>query len=209
MTRAVVFLAAAMVAASLGVGAQDVSGGGTNSAPQNNSDNNPQHTVTVTGCLSSLGTGVYTLSADQGTTYTLAGNTVTLQGHTAQEIEVTGQQAFGSDTSSNPSSGPASAATPTIQVTTTKLVADHCNSSANPQPNASGPGAAASAGASTSRDSLKSATTRDRSPNVQSPAQGDESAIATNGQLPQTSTILPLLGLIGLGSLVAGFFARH
>jgi LPXTG-motif cell wall-anchored protein len=30
-----------------------------------------------------------------------------------------------------------------------------------------------------------------------------------NRQLPQTSTILPLLGLIGLGSLVAGFFARH
>ncbi len=30
-----------------------------------------------------------------------------------------------------------------------------------------------------------------------------------NGQLPQTSTILPLLGLIGLGSLVAGLFARR
>jgi cobalamin biosynthesis Mg chelatase CobN len=28
-------------------------------------------------------------------------------------------------------------------------------------------------------------------------------------QLPQTSTILPLLGLIGLGSLVAGLFARR
>lgn len=31
----------------------------------------------------------------------------------------------------------------------------------------------------------------------------------TNRQLPQTSTILPLLGLIGLGSLVAGLFARR
>jgi hypothetical protein len=28
-------------------------------------------------------------------------------------------------------------------------------------------------------------------------------------QLPQTSTILPLLGLIGLGSLLAGLFARR
>jgi len=114
MTRAVVFVAAAMVAASLGVVAQDVSGGGTNSAPQNNSNNNPQHTVTVT---------------------------------------------------------------------------------ATPQPTASGQSAGT--------------TTRDRNPNGQNPAQGDEAAIATNGQLPQTSTILPLLGLIGLGSLVAGFFARH
>lgn len=32
---------------------------------------------------------------------------------------------------------------------------------------------------------------------------------AANQQLPQTSTILPLLGLIGLGSLVAGLFARR
>jgi hypothetical protein len=32
---------------------------------------------------------------------------------------------------------------------------------------------------------------------------------SNNGQLPQTSTILPLLGLIGLGSLVAGLFARR
>lgn len=128
MTRAVVFLAAAMVAASLGVVAQDVSGGGTNSTPQNNSNNNPQHTVAVT---------------------------------------------------------------------------------ATPQPNASGQSAGTSAGAPATHDSAKSATTRDRNPSDQNPAQGDESAIATNGQLPQTSTILPLLGLIGLGSLVAGFFARH
>jgi hypothetical protein len=32
---------------------------------------------------------------------------------------------------------------------------------------------------------------------------------SANRQLPQTSTILPLLGLIGLGSLVAGLFARR
>jgi hypothetical protein len=128
MTRAVVFLAAAMVAASLGVVAQDVSGGGTNSAPQNNADNNPQHTV--------------------------AG-------------------------------------------------------SATPQPNASGSGTGTSAGSSATHDSQKSATSRDRNPNIQTAAQGDEPAVPTNGQLPQTSTILPLLGLIGLGSLVAGFFARH
>jgi hypothetical protein len=127
MTRAVVFLAAAMVAASLGVVAQDA-GGGTKTAPQNNTDNNLQHTVTV---------------------------------------------------------------------------------SATAQPNAPGQGTATSAAVSTTHDSAKSATTRDRNTDGQNPAQGDESTIATNGQLPQTSTILPLLGLIGLGSLVAGFFARH
>jgi hypothetical protein len=118
MTRAVVFLAAAMVAASLGVVAQDVSGGGTNSAPQNNTDKSSQHTV---------------------------------------------QQ---------PSS---------------------------PAPSA--PSVAAT------QDSIRPSATGDR--NSQKESQADETPATNNGQLPQTSTILPLLGLIGLGSLVAGFFARH
>jgi cobalamin biosynthesis Mg chelatase CobN len=52
------------------------------------------------------------------------------------------------------------------------------------------------------------------------PAQGSDNSAASGAetasedgmparQLPQTSTILPLLGLIGLGSLVAGLFARR
>ena len=39
-------------------------------------------------------------------------------------------------------------------------------------------------------------------------AQGASNDGTPVQQLPQTSTILPLLGLIGLGSLVAGLFAR-
>lgn len=55
---------------------------------------------------------------------------------------------------------------------------------------------------------------------AQQPAGGSTSSVDTKSsgeidsemptrQLPQTSTILPLLGLIGLGSLVAGLFARR
>jgi hypothetical protein len=40
---------------------------------------------------------------------------------------------------------------------------------------------------------------------VQNGSQPDKS----KAELPQTSTILPLLGLLGLGSLVAGLFARR
>jgi hypothetical protein len=206
MTRAVVFLAAAMVAASLGVVAQDVSGGGTNSAPQNNTDNSAQHTVTVTGCLSSSESGVYTLAGDQGAMYTLAGNTDPLKGHAAQEIEVTGQQTFSSDTSSGTSGQTGS---PTIQVTTAKLVSDRCKSSASPQSASPGPSASASAAAPTTQNSVGSSATGNRGPSAQNMAQDDATPATNNGQLPQTSTILPLLGLIGLGSLVAGFFARH
>lgn len=36
-----------------------------------------------------------------------------------------------------------------------------------------------------------------------------EDGSPNRAQLPQTSTILPLLGLIGLGSLLAGLFARR
>ena len=57
-------------------------------------------------------------------------------------------------------------------------------------------------------DSTQSAATNAGNSRVENSALEQETA-ANNGQLPQTSTILPLLGLIGLGSLVAGFFARR
>ena len=44
---------------------------------------------------------------------------------------------------------------------------------------------------------------------AQATATGAQTPAVGNGELPQTSTILPLLGLIGLGSLVAGFFSRR
>jgi len=122
MTRAVVFLAAAMVAASLGGMAQD-SPGRSQDSTQNNADNSTQHSVTV---------------------------------------------------------------------------------AANPQQNT---GSGPSAVAPNTRDATKSTAARDSSD--PKGAGSEVNADTNNGQLPQTSTILPLLGLIGLGSLVAGFFARH
>ena len=62
----------------------------------------------------------------------------------------------------------------------------------------------------------QSATTDDAGRGIESPArnasQQDKSRdphAAGSAELPQTSTILPLLGLLGLGSLVAGLFARR
>lgn len=167
MTRAVVFLAAAMVAASLGSIAQDTSGAIANP----NQEGMATHDIRVTGCLGTSASGEYSLSDEHGTTYALAGNGDNLRNHTSQQIEVTGKQQLTSSDS----------AASTIQVTSTKIIADHCGTSSSSQSNRA----------------------------------SDASAIASiddavnNRQLPQTSTILPLLGLIGLGSLVAGFFARH
>jgi hypothetical protein len=59
------------------------------------------------------------------------------------------------------------------------------------------------------------ATQRAQGTATSDPNQGIQNPDAANddspnrAQLPQTSTILPLLGLIGLGSLLAGLFARR
>jgi hypothetical protein len=173
MTRAVVFLAAAMVAASLGLVAQDNSGAISNSNQKRNDD--AARSITVTGCLNTSASGAYSLSDEHGTIYALSGNADNLSGHTSQQIEVTGPQQL----TTNASSGTSSRAT--VDVLSSRVVADHCSAGSSAQGN---------------RESDASAV-----------ASVDDAV--NNRQLPQTSTILPLLGLIGLGSLVAGFFARH
>jgi hypothetical protein len=53
-------------------------------------------------------------------------------------------------------------------------------------------------------------TTVPGSKGIQKTAQGEDTGTGnSSAELPQTSTILPLLGLLGLGSLVAGLFARR
>lgn len=53
-------------------------------------------------------------------------------------------------------------------------------------------------------------TTAPATKGIQESAQGQEPRTdQSRAELPQTSTILPLLGLLGLGSLVAGLFARR
>lgn len=174
MTRAVVFLAAAMVAASLGLVAQDTSGAISNPNQERNG-NNAQRNISVTGCLNTSASVGYSLSDEHGTTYALSGNADNLNSLASKKVEVTGQQQI----ATNASNG--SSATSTIEVMSAKVIADHCGTSSSPKSN---------------RESDASAV-----------ASVDDAV--NNGQLPQTSTILPLLGLIGLGSLVAGFFARH
>lgn len=62
----------------------------------------------------------------------------------------------------------------------------------------------APAPATRSQDSATSSP--NRGIQTSDPADADS---PNRAQLPQTSTILPLLGLIGLGSLLAGLFARR
>lgn len=59
------------------------------------------------------------------------------------------------------------------------------------------------------QDPAQSLTTADRKKRIEGSDEGSENLVKNGAPLPQTSTILPLLGFIGLGSLVAGLFARR
>jgi hypothetical protein len=181
-------------------------------------DNRAPHTVTVTGCLrKSQANGAFTLTDTSGREFVLAGNTGSLVGHSQQEVQITGQQAFSSTSETNTSSssaaeGQASESHPgspanqmMIEVTETKIISDHCSSSAGAHEKPSGE--ASDPPAEGANSPASSATARDPG-NVQSTGRGETGTEGAR-ELPQTSTILPLLGLIGLGSLVAGFFARR
>lgn len=62
---------------------------------------------------------------------------------------------------------------------------------------------------SATNDPAPKPTTGDRTKRIERTGEGSEDLVQNGAPLPQTSTILPLLGFIGLGSLVAGLFARR
>lgn len=65
------------------------------------------------------------------------------------------------------------------------------------------------ASANAAQQSAEGPATGDRTKRIQGSDQGSENLVQNRAPLPQTSTILPLLGFIGLGSLLAGLFARR
>ena len=110
-------------------------------------------------------------------------------GVVAQETSTASKQGNGAASQSSTGKGAASQATSDTQ-----------NDAAKPS----------SSQAAATNDSSQVPATSGTAKGVEYPAPGEDPAVAkNNAQLPQTSTFLPLLGLIGLGSLVAGLFARR
>jgi hypothetical protein len=206
MTKAVVF--AATMLASLGVIGQSKTAAQGSSPAQR--DVSTERVISRTGCLTiPSGPGMYVLTESSGIVYTLAGDTSSLLGHSGQEVQVTGQLATraagvaGSGVS-NAGSDPIRSQNDdegTIQVTKSKVVSETCQAggtSENPPPSGMVTGS--------SQPRLKMIS--DSPKNIGDDSQSEAGSTKPKGELPQTSTVLPLLGLIGLGSLVAGFFAR-
>jgi hypothetical protein len=82
--------------------------------------------ATVQGCLSGS-EGIYTLTADNGTTYLLAGNTGELKEHVGHEVQITGKTS-GSSAAASSSSGAAQQAT--LEVKSMKHLSKTCKSAA-------------------------------------------------------------------------------
>lgn len=235
MTRAVAFLAAALLAATLGA-AQDTSASGTASG-QNTTSNSTttssgqsttsnstttnstasshaSQNATVDGCLSgsALGDNSFKLTDQDGTVYALTGNTDQLKSHVGHEVSITGQKTSTSDASSTSAKSSDSASEErssssstgnSIQVNSVTMVSDHCKSAGN------GP-AAKLKGARLIRASMQSAPAADQDASASNPPPAQTGAAAKNkNDLPNTATLLPLLGMLGLGSLVAGFLVRR
>src|SRR6266498_843334 len=115
---------------------------------------------------------------------------------------------FAQDSSRNPATPPsASSAQGSTQNASTP---GQQNTTSSPNSAAQAPEAASAQTPATNQPPAAAPATpsRERAIETQGSTSNAPNPATANGQLPQTSTILPLLGLIGLGSLVAGLFAR-
>src|SRR5215472_10294763 len=88
----------------------------------------------VQGCLSGSA-GSYTLTADNGTTYTLSGDTSGLKDHVGHEVQITGKTSGSSASSTSSASsastgaaGAAGAAGQTLEVQSMKHISPTCKS---------------------------------------------------------------------------------
>ena len=199
MTKAVV-LATTLLGASLGVFAQ------SGSIPAESSNPKTQKSLTVIGCLIPAGDGrSYVLTEPNGRVYRLEESTPSLHPGINKEVQLTGQLISASNSSTTPlidysASGIVmkGAEGGTIQVSEVQVVSEKCRPVSNSRTRAAGQNV-----------SPPAQFKRVSDPVPQDNRTASHTADAAKAeQLPQTSTILPLLGLIGLGSLVAGFFAR-
>lgn len=243
MTRAVAFLAAALLAATLGAAQNSLDSSAAGSRPSSEISGQSK---TVTGCLSSssLGDNHFKLTDESGNVYNLVGLTDQLTSHAGQQVRITGidnsnkQSGSNGYDSPNPSAGSArndgsgtggnsgaeasesATGRMSLQVTAIQKLSDHCSKKEG-KPEGAGAQLSERPSAQVRLISYRNigATDDDEtqagSDGGQSSTQNDTSAAnplpdqAGSNDLPRTATALPLLGILGLGSLVAGFIVRR
>jgi hypothetical protein len=88
---------------------------------------NPNGHTTVEGCLSGS-SGSYTLSAKNGTSYRLTGDTAKLSEHVGHEVKVTGTSSAASPNAGGTATGTAgaSSSSQTLEVSSVKHISKTC-----------------------------------------------------------------------------------
>lgn len=148
----------------------------------------------LTGCLKGSDGGCVIVAEGQSTA--ISGDSSTLSPHNGHQVQVKGSQA--SDGS--------------FQVTEVVMIADTCTKQEASAPSGTDAAAGAAAGAASgTADATKSAASAAQSATTPQ-TYSDQGAGTSQGakqKMPQTASPLPLLGLLGFGSLVSGLVARR
>jgi hypothetical protein len=223
MIRAAAIFSVALLAATLGA-AQTSSASGAASSQNNDSPSS----TTVRGCLSSssLGDNHFTLTQNQtGTVFTLSGQADQLRSQVGHEVEITGTDISNSNSGNQDNNSGSSSSerqdnskdpnsTETgkhaLKVTGVKMLTDHCTASSV------GPSGGPDIPQNTSIHPPQ-ASHREGASMAGQGANGDEIAERSrtsidalpDDNLPANTRVLPLLGVVGLCSLFAGFVVRR
>jgi len=128
MRQIFLFLSVLLLGVSWAV-AQGTSGQTSSSSGQSSETSSGGET-TVQGCLSSSG-GNYTLTAKDGTTYQLTGDTAKLSEHVGHEVKITGTANSPASSASTGASGTAGSTSTekSLQVSSVKHISKTCESS--------------------------------------------------------------------------------
>jgi hypothetical protein len=225
MIRAAAVFSSALLAAALGA-AQTSSASGAASSQSNNSPSS----TSIRGCLSSssLGDNHFTLTQNQtGTVFTLSGQADQLQSQVGHEVEIAGTDVSNSSSenlaTNNDGNGSAaqnngSTSIPNntgrhaLEVTGVRMLTDHCTaSSVGPS---GGPDIPQTPPTNTPHIShrgsgLRSNQKADSKEFRDTPTSLSSVDAIPNANLPGNTRVLPLLGVVGLCSLLAGFVVRR
>jgi len=202
MNKKVLLIVAPVLLVALGFGQTPVLSGNTDQA-------------SVKGCLGGSD-GNYTLAED-GTAqiFKITASTVDLKAHLGHDVELSGQKANVATSSGSSNNG--------VIVTGLNMISDHCATSTASTPAAADttPTTTASTSAaadttppttattSAAADTTPTATASTSADPANAPEIASASAPESTKQLPNTASLLPLFGLLGMGLLVTGLLSRR
>lgn len=164
------------------------------------------------GCLTGS-SGNWSLASDNGQTLKVSGTDSQLSNYNNQQVNIQGTQTSDGavsvasiDKISESCNATGQAATSTEQNTATSQSPAASSTSTQPPASTTGQGAT-----STGQSATSSGQTSGEAavPHISDMDQNQAGNQAAGQKLPQTASPLPLLGLMGLGSLVTGLMARR